>query len=93
MRRTRDSAQTPAAPARVSTFVVAQVRQTPQHACAAGASSAARFTTGRAFACVRSSMVLSVWPLPGQDALRPLSRGANGRRPEIAFNHSPRCLS
>src|SRR5207244_12878090 len=25
-------------------------------------------------------------------ALRPLSRGANGRRPEIAFNHSPRCL-
>jgi hypothetical protein len=26
------------------------------------------------------------------DALRPLSRGANGRRPEIAFNHSPRCL-
>jgi hypothetical protein len=25
------------------------------------------------------------------DALRPLSRGANGRRPEIAFNHSLRC--
>jgi len=46
MRRIRESAHTPAAPASVSTFVVAQVRQTPQQACAAGAKSAARFTIG-----------------------------------------------
>ena len=42
-----------AAPASVKRFVVAQVRQTPQHAWAAGASSTDRLTSGRvrSFAC------------------------------------------
>jgi len=56
----RATTHAPAAPASVSTFDVAHVRQTPQQACAAGAYSAARFSTGSAFTCVRFNIVLSV---------------------------------
>jgi len=41
-------------------LVVAQVRQAPQHACVAGAISAARFSTGSARVVARSS-TLSVY--------------------------------
>jgi len=48
-RRTRESSHTAPAPTNVSTFVVAHVRQAPQQAWVAGATSVARFSTGSAF--------------------------------------------
>ena len=44
-----------AAPASVKMFVVAQVRQTPQHAWAAGVNSTVRLTSGRVRIFVCSS--------------------------------------
>jgi hypothetical protein len=54
----RASGETRALAANASTpkmLVVTQVRQAPQHACVAGALSAARFSTGSARVVARSS--------------------------------------
>jgi len=55
-RVTSDQAATAAAPIAANRFVVMHVLQAPQHACAAGAKSAALFKTGSALVGTRGAI-------------------------------------